>query len=77
MLPDRHESGGAERRRAIREHAEDRANISPCCVCGRFFYEDFSDLIEMAIHDAIAKLGREVVLEELSFEPTCGDCADM
>lgn len=74
-LPERG-SEEADRRR-IRAYAEYMANLTPCHTCGGFFYEEFSDLIESAIHDARKQLGRDVVLENLSFEATCGECSDM
>jgi Fe2+ or Zn2+ uptake regulation protein len=74
MLQPASEGEDADRQR-VRTYAELMANITPCHECGGFFYEDFSDLIESAIHDARKKLGRDLKFEELSFEATCGECS--
>lgn len=64
-------------KQALRAYAEYRANLALCHVCGVCFYEQFADLIELALHDAISKLGRDIDLDDISFELTCGGCSDI
>lgn len=70
------EGGKADSRERLRAYAEFRANLTLCHVCGCCYFEDFANLIERALYDAISKIGEDIDLDEITFEVTCGGCSD-